>query len=529
MKKFFRWFRLESYKIIHQFIRITWKCGWSVAVCIVLILALWFMDQGSDILIGLVGNTDGFLKGHLYVGLGYAFATLLAFFIWYMPKLIITDDSNKSGDVGIGQVSTFKKLKIRVKDNLQRSKNIPTPDKNKVHWMFSFLEDYQFPRLLGISVFFIIGIACLNIHYQSFAKSDSLLKIVFENRVSILFLLIIVFGFFLSWLERKYKTREKLSLKLKYLPADILMLIVLGVIVYLAYYLSLQNRLMMLGIGMMLMAFPFSAFVVLRRKITSFPRLHRLKLYHLVLILALLLLLTFVYFNLGFYSPGLLFEYPFGVLFGLLSLLVFSLTFFTYLTRKWNFTFQAFIIIFLLSMYMPSARHYEVRKVEQNSALSKVDLDSYFTKWLSDRNLLGDADSSMSTTDSFHVFLVAAEGGGSTLGLWSSLVLSELNMNPKFYEHCFMMTGASGGMAGATHFVSLKNHLFEDTTRLPAEKFPEIFSKTFTNDFLSGSLCYMFGRDVLNAIIPLGGIDDRAALLEKEWSLELYKNLYDQK
>jgi hypothetical protein len=521
-----------------QFIRVVWRSGWSVITLLLLFFALLLMDQGADMLIGVVTDTGGITGGHLSVIQCYIFTTLLALFIWYMPKLLIPDSRYTPiskiithGDSTASNIGFLKRSKFLISQSLNASKYISKPskgDENK--GSFWFLEDHQFPRLLGVSVFLIVGISCLNIHYQFLELKDSIFKFLLNHKVGVLFSLLIVFGIILSWLDKKYKTHKDLEIKAKYLSLIGVLLIIFLIITVFGSFLGEQDRLMFLGYGILLTAIPFSIFVVTRQKINFSPFLKKVKLFKPVVGLGLFLFSLLIFFNIGFYSPGLIFEYPFGVLMVLLSVIVFVTTLFNYIVIKLDIAFPAYILIVLISILPFNDTHHDVRLFTSTSKVKKVSLESYFEEWLDDRGLILHPDSlSSADTSKYPVFFIAAEGGGSTMALWSSLVLSELDEDPNFYNHTFMLTGASGGIAGASHFLAVKNYLSDTGKEIKSNKLTDIFSNTFTNDFLSGSLCYLFGRDIFSSFIPLNGLEDRAAFLEREWSLELYNNIHQKK
>src|SRR5262249_35447970 len=58
-------------------------------------------------------------------------------------------------------------------------------------------------------------------------------------------------------------------------------------------------------------------------------------------------------------------------------------------------------------------------------------------------------------SDKPKVYVVAASGGGIRAAYWTAGVLNALEQaHPGFFYHVRLITGASGGMVGASHFVS---------------------------------------------------------------------------
>ena len=125
------------------------------------------------------------------------------------------------------------------------------------------------------------------------------------------------------------------------------------------------------------------------------------------------------------------------------------------------------------------------------------------------------------------VIIVATEGGGIRAAYWTAAVLASLqDQVPGFAEHCFAISGVSGGSVGAAVFDLLlarraeAANVFVDgkqsIPRDPANPLHSEAREVLGFDALSGTLAAMAQPDLLQRFLPLG-FPDRAKALETGW------------
>ncbi|HEX6087822.1 MAG TPA: hypothetical protein VF266_25040 [Thermoanaerobaculia bacterium] len=110
--------------------------------------------------------------------------------------------------------------------------------------------------------------------------------------------------------------------------------------------------------------------------------------------------------------------------------------------------------------------------------------------------------------------IVATEGGGIRAAYWTAAVLSSLqDQLPGFADHCFAISGVSGGSVGAAVFESL---LVRRAVTPSAGLLHADARGVLEFDALSGTLAALSQPDLLQRFIPLN-FPDRAKALERGW------------
>jgi hypothetical protein len=148
----------------------------------------------------------------------------------------------------------------------------------------------------------------------------------------------------------------------------------------------------------------------------------------------------------------------------------------------------------------------------------------------SHRNDLPTADDPQCECPRLHkLVLVTVSGGGIRSAVWAATVLRRLeeSFGPAFPYHIRIITGASGGMVGATYYAgtirdpgSLKNDL-------PGPVYPhnvagELDMHLGECDFLSPTASHMVFSDVPRVLtLPLALDEDRGEALEHAWEKKL--------
>ena len=119
-------------------------------------------------------------------------------------------------------------------------------------------------------------------------------------------------------------------------------------------------------------------------------------------------------------------------------------------------------------------------------------------------------DENYPAEDPHPVFLVAAEGGGLRAAYWTAAVLSAIHTQfPTFADHCFAVSGVSGGSLGAAVFKGL-------LAARPGD-FRKAARDVLSHDFLAPTTARMLGSDLLQQFLPPPVLPDRAAAMERAW------------
>ncbi len=175
----------------------------------------------------------------------------------------------------------------------------------------------------------------------------------------------------------------------------------------------------------------------------------------------------------------------------------------------------AFIVL-LLSVSMSGRKeHFQIKYngIQPAGCLKRSDLEQFFLHWAYDRF---QTDTSSGKTNPVF-YLVAAEGGGSRSGAWTSSVLTELDAQSggQFRRNCFAISSVSGGSIGAAVTLSLWDNALQtgqidniyqntDTSsrtnarqnRKDAVYLQKIFKRNYISTAIAGIFFYDFWQSV---------------------------------
>ncbi len=120
------------------------------------------------------------------------------------------------------------------------------------------------------------------------------------------------------------------------------------------------------------------------------------------------------------------------------------------------------------------------------------------------------------------VFVVATEGGGIRAAYWTTTVLTHLqdtiriNGSPTFADHCFAISGVSGGSLGALVFNALRTEEIDrgNSFKLHPHAQAMLGEKS---DSLTPALAVMLQPDLVQRFLPFPLFHDRAQALEQSW------------
>jgi hypothetical protein len=116
------------------------------------------------------------------------------------------------------------------------------------------------------------------------------------------------------------------------------------------------------------------------------------------------------------------------------------------------------------------------------------------------------------------MIIVATEGGGVRAAYWTARVLTRLQDRiPTFADHCFAISGVSGGSLGSTIFDALLVQRAERGNPAGSGLLQDDVHRMLKFDALSGTLAAMAQPDTLQRFLPVPFLPDRANALERGW------------
>ena len=163
----------------------------------------------------------------------------------------------------------------------------------------------------------------------------------------------------------------------------------------------------------------------------------------------------------------------------------------------------AVVFLILINLAMPNAATHNIGFLNNRNETPQLPKLSspkdYITGWLDNRQ-------KELNTDSFDVYIVAGQGGGSRGAYWFSKIMTEMDAVTEgaFRRQCLAMSTVSGSSVGAQGIVALW-----DSVPFNAKNNERILSKFSHNalqhNFLSGNLADVFFKDNIAAFWPSTG------------------------
>ena len=162
--------------------------------------------------------------------------------------------------------------------------------------------------------------------------------------------------------------------------------------------------------------------------------------------------------------------------------------------------------------------NHAIRKLDTPAA-PRPDLATYFKARYARLQKL------TSATGRLPVFVVATEGGGIRAAYWTTTVLTHLQdtiphpQGASFADHCFAISGVSGGSLGAIVFSALRAEEIEANAHGQALRLQPGAQDMLgvKNDALSPTLAVMLQPDAVQRMLPFPLFKDRAEALERAW------------
>lgn len=188
-----------------------------------------------------------------------------------------------------------------------------------------------------------------------------------------------------------------------------------------------------------------------------------------------------------------------------------------YVLKKSKWLKALLTVLLLFFVWFTLVRRSEIHNINYVSSAiqsdARVDFHTYFEYWYKN-NIEPNVDTA--GTGDIPIFLVAAQGGGSRAGLWTSHLLNHLETESsyQFRRHLFAISSASGGSAGAGATLAFWRYLEDNpeadsaTLRRLHEHFgPEMFRR----NYLSSQFMQLFVNEVGKrfAAVFKDGVHDR--------------------
>ncbi len=211
---------------------------------------------------------------------------------------------------------------------------------------------------------------------------------------------------------------------------------------------------------------------------------------------------------------------PMAVLLLALGVLIYFVNLVSYFSIRIRFNLHVLLWLWAIILglfYDP----YQVETVDIQGShpafAGRPSVKDHFKSWLLQRkDLLEKAEK-----DSFQVYIVLSNGGGSRNGNWSASLLSKLqdktfgeDAKNSFSDHLLCLAGASGGTIGNMVFYSLLSEQQNNNAGVLRTGLYKHAYDFFSTDFLSYTLAHMLGTDIYRHIIPYLGRMERGRALE---------------
>jgi hypothetical protein len=161
------------------------------------------------------------------------------------------------------------------------------------------------------------------------------------------------------------------------------------------------------------------------------------------------------------------------------------------------------VALFVIHLLIPNAATHDMALLNSKNEKPQMPVlmspKAYITGWLDTRQKeLG--------KDSFDVYIVAGQGGGSRGAYWFSKIMTEMDAltEGSFRQQCLAMSTVSGSSVGGQGIVSLWHSV--PYSRQNNDSILSHFShNAFQHNFLSGNLADLFFKDNIAAMWPTTG------------------------
>ena len=210
---------------------------------------------------------------------------------------------------------------------------------------------------------------------------------------------------------------------------------------------------------------------------------------------------------------------PLAVLLLSLGVLVYFINVISYFSIRVRFNLHAILWIWAIILGLFSDPYkVETMCTTHNYPVfsNRLSVKEHFKRWM----LLRRDSLENAKPNSFQVYIVLSNGGGSLSGNWTASILSKLQDRSReedsanaFGRHLLCIAGASGGTIGNTVFYSLLQEQYQNRYLKDSGLYHHAYHFFYT-DFLSYTLAHMLGTDLYRHIFPFKMGVDRARALE---------------
>lgn len=484
--------------------RILWYSRFSVLIVAVLFVLLWLVPQGQDLLVSINENPT-------HVAALFIATSVVAGVVWFMPRYFFPVN-RKDRDRQI------------LADAWEDHRQLP----NRLFYL-------KIPRLLGVLTILVVFGAFRNILFLTdcpFFREAAFWPEL--TKIPPFYQLILAFSIFLlpipePWMNRLVSWYDTGPGRFRINGALMVIGVLLAAVV--AFYFvdtqvfrSNPKGMHLLSLSAFLLAVVFYIGAVCRRKINytrhGLKAIANFKVFRLLrvcLIAGFLVVLSVNSFapQLAIYTGAIS---MIMIILTLLLLAIVALSFFYYRTPGTVLFFVALIVGTAFYIARKKDNHYHdvetMALPESFDRNRRMTVPAYFRSWVFDR--APDIRRFAEAGRRYPVFLVASSGGGTRAAYWTALISATLqdSTDGQFGAHLFSMSGASGGSVGSAVFTGLRAELGNGT------EYTQRVEQLFQRDFLSVGLVYMFGKGLVQSLIPLdiGSWQDRS-----EWLADVYR------
>lgn len=165
------------------------------------------------------------------------------------------------------------------------------------------------------------------------------------------------------------------------------------------------------------------------------------------------------------------------------------------------------LAILIWFIFVRRSEIHNVNYVASNlpASSTRVGFNDYFQNWY--KNNIAPSINEADSTE-IPIFLVAAQGGGSRAGLWTSEILNHLEVesNYQFHRQVFAITSASGGSVGTGATLGLWRYVQDNPTLADSTKerlHRHFGEQMFRRNYLSSQFMQLFVNEVGKRFLSL--------------------------
>lgn len=184
----------------------------------------------------------------------------------------------------------------------------------------------------------------------------------------------------------------------------------------------------------------------------------------------------------------------------LLFIFIFYFQLIDFVTYNWKYGAVLLIAIWAIAIFSGHKQHFELKETAHDTYYKdpRIALENYIDAWYAHRK------KSSPNQDTIPLYLVAAEGGGSRAGAWTTSILLKLDSTSSrnFSRHLFAISSVSGGSVGTATTLALWDQVkdVKGTLLYENDRINSYVKETFKRNYISSSLGAMFFSDFFQQI-----------------------------